>query len=169
MDAIEAVSVAIYTHEMDEPPTSTEQAMRVFGPTACIAVETLAAQGDITDEDRAEVINVAQRNGRDGGLVLAVLLARQAAVHATHLNSVLDESERRRDAAERYYEAAERNLARAEAAEATVERVRALRDGWADNVRPGRTRTPSVIVTPHPNAGAREALRAALADPKEDA
>jgi hypothetical protein len=59
--------------------------------------------------------------------------------------------------------------ARAEAAEAAlaaererVARVEALIEGWADDVRPARTRTPAVIVTPHPNAPAREALRAAL-------
>lgn len=52
---------------------------------------------------------------------------------------------------------------------AKIARVEALIDGWADDVRPARTRTPSVIVTPHPNAGAREAIRAALADEDGDA
>jgi hypothetical protein len=90
MNEIEAVAVAIYTHELDEPPTSTEQAMGVFGPTARIAVETLAAQGDITDEQIVRALSgdplpgEPYRRNKDAHQreQVRLLLARQAAVRA---------------------------------------------------------------------------------------
>ncbi len=165
MDAIEAVARAI-RESLDDLDLTHVAVAR----PAHAAVTALAAQGDVTDEQIIAVIDecfcdpergMVSENEWKGEIEplraarFRALLARQAAVHATHLNSVRDESERRRDAAERYYEAAERNLARAEAAEATVERVRALRDAPTDHLP-----FAAVMVAD---------LRAALADPKADA
>jgi hypothetical protein len=118
---------------------------------ARVAIDALAGMGDVSDEDRAEVINVAQRNGRDGGILLGILLARAratdqariaeleakvASLHATGLALVAErdalraENERMKDGS-----ACDTCLADLTALSATVERVRAL--AVTDSVRWG--------------------------------
>jgi hypothetical protein len=101
------------------------------------AVAAIAAHGDVTDEDvyaalAAAMVTVSvldDVNLTPLAPAVRALIAQAVATRDAHLARVLIESEQRRAAAERA-------VARAEAAEATVERVRYVAGNWisSDNI-----------------------------------
>jgi hypothetical protein len=80
MNAIEAVAEAIH-RAFDHTPSDD-----VFGDCARAAINALAAQGDITDEQIADIVDPKRERPIIAEQQIAefrALLARQAAVHAT--------------------------------------------------------------------------------------